>query len=74
MRRRQWLFWTDPLSQVIYSALRAADQVGLETVVIAQPVGDGIAVAIRDCLKRATFGITKAWVTRISIMSLVMSL
>jgi len=43
----------DEFARVIYSALRAADQLGLETVVIAQPVGDGIAVAIRDRLKRA---------------------
>ncbi len=40
-------------AQVLYSALRAADQQGLETVVVTQPVGDGIAVAIRDRLKRA---------------------
>ena len=41
---------------VLYSALRAADHQGLETVVVEQPVGDGIAVAIRDRLKRAAFG------------------
>jgi L-threonylcarbamoyladenylate synthase len=39
--------------------LRAADQLGLETVVVAQPTGDGIAVAIRDRLKRAAFGSAK---------------
>jgi L-threonylcarbamoyladenylate synthase len=49
----------DEFARVIYSALRAADQLGLETVVVAQPVGDGIAVAIRDRLKRAAFGSTK---------------
>jgi L-threonylcarbamoyladenylate synthase len=43
----------DEFARVIYSALRAADQLGLKTVVVAQPVGDGIAVAIRDRLKRA---------------------
>jgi L-threonylcarbamoyladenylate synthase len=40
----------------LYSALRAADEQGLETVVVAQPSGDGIAVAIRDRLRRAAFG------------------
>jgi L-threonylcarbamoyladenylate synthase len=39
--------------------LRAADEQGLETVVVTQPVGDGIAVAIRDRLKRAAFGSAK---------------
>jgi L-threonylcarbamoyladenylate synthase len=43
-------------ARVLYSALRAADEQGLETVVVAQPQGDGIAVAIRDRLKRAAFG------------------
>jgi L-threonylcarbamoyladenylate synthase len=40
-------------ARVLYSALRAADEQGLQTVVVAQPAGDGIAVAIRDRLKRA---------------------
>jgi L-threonylcarbamoyladenylate synthase len=46
----------EEFARVLYSALRAADEQGLETVVVAQPVGDGIAVAIRDRLKRAAFG------------------
>jgi L-threonylcarbamoyladenylate synthase len=50
----------EEFARVIYSALRAADQLGLETVVVAQPVGDGIAVAIRDRLKRAAFGSIKS--------------
>ena len=37
----------------LYAALRAADEQGLATVVVQQPVGDGIAIAIRDRLKRA---------------------
>ena len=49
----------DEFARVIYSALRAADQLGLETVVVIQPQGDGIAIAIRDRLKRAAFGRTK---------------
>jgi len=40
-------------ARVLYAALRAADQQGLTTVVVQQPQGDGIAVAIRDRLKRA---------------------
>jgi L-threonylcarbamoyladenylate synthase len=46
----------EEFARVLYSALRAADEQGLETVVIEQPVGDGIAVAIRDRLMRAAFG------------------
>jgi L-threonylcarbamoyladenylate synthase len=49
----------DEFARVIYSALRAADQLGLETVVVIQPQGDGIAIAIRDRLKRAAFGSAK---------------
>jgi L-threonylcarbamoyladenylate synthase len=49
----------EEFARVLYSALRAADEQGLETVVVAQPVGDGIAVAIRDRLKRAAFGSAK---------------
>jgi L-threonylcarbamoyladenylate synthase len=49
----------DEFARVLYSALRAADEQGLQTVVVAQPVGDGIAVAIRDRLKRAAFGSAK---------------
>jgi L-threonylcarbamoyladenylate synthase len=43
----------EEFARVLYSALRAADEQGLETVVVTQHVGDGIAVAIRDRLKRA---------------------
>ncbi|CAN1529103.1 SUA5 Putative translation factor (SUA5) [Candidatus Nanopelagicaceae bacterium] len=43
----------DEFARVLYAALRAADEKGLETVVVAQPQGDGIAIAIRDRLKRA---------------------
>ena len=46
----------DEFARVLYSALRAADDQGLDTVVVAQPAGSGIAVAIRDRLKRAAFG------------------
>jgi L-threonylcarbamoyladenylate synthase len=53
----------DEFARVLYSALRAADEQGLETVVVRQPMGDGIAVAIRDRLKRAasTNDHTNSW-------------
>ena len=44
----------DEFARVLYSSLRAADEQGLETVVVQQPQGDGIAIAIRDRLKRAS--------------------
>jgi L-threonylcarbamoyladenylate synthase len=49
----------EEFARVLYAALRAADEQGLETVVVAQPSGDGIAIAIRDRLKRAAFGSAK---------------
>jgi L-threonylcarbamoyladenylate synthase len=50
----------DEFARVLYSALRAADEKGLATVVVHQPSGDGIAIAIRDRLKRAAHGSTKS--------------
>ena len=44
----------EEFAQVLYSALRAADEQGLTTVVVVQPVGNGIAIAIRDRLMRAS--------------------
>jgi L-threonylcarbamoyladenylate synthase len=44
----------EEFARVLYSALRAADEQGLGTVVIKQPEGDGIAIAIRDRVKRAS--------------------
>ena len=46
----------DEFARVLYSALRAADEQGLATVVVHQPKGDGIATAIRDRLMRASTG------------------
>jgi L-threonylcarbamoyladenylate synthase len=40
-------------AQVLYKALRTADEMSLQTVVVTQPHGNGIAIAIRDRLKRA---------------------
>ena len=46
----------DEFARFLYSALRAADEQGLKTVVVAQPKGNGIAIAIRDRLTRAAVG------------------
>jgi L-threonylcarbamoyladenylate synthase len=46
----------DEFARTIYSALRAADEQKLQTVVVAQPQGVGIAIAIRDRLLRASNG------------------
>jgi L-threonylcarbamoyladenylate synthase len=43
----------EEFARVLYAALRTADEKGLKTVVVAQPEGAGIAVAIRDRLMRA---------------------
>ena len=43
----------EEFARILYSALRAADEQGLAEVVVIQPIGIGIAVAIRDRLKRA---------------------
>ena len=40
----------------LYAALRRADEMGLEEVVVEQPQGDGLAIAIRDRLERASKG------------------
>ncbi len=40
----------------IYSALRSADKKGLKTIVVKEPTGDGLALAIRDRLMRASKG------------------
>ena len=50
----------EEFAQILYSALRAADEQGLAEVVVMHPIGIGIAVAIRDRLKRAAFGSTKS--------------
>ena len=43
----------DEFARVLYAALRAADEQNLQIVVVSQPQGAGIAIAIRDRLKRA---------------------
>jgi L-threonylcarbamoyladenylate synthase len=46
----------EEFAQLLYSALRDADSQGLSEVVVLQPDGAGIAVAIRDRLSRAANG------------------
>ena len=46
----------EEFAHVLYSALRDADARGLSEVVVVQPIGIGIAVAIRDRLARAANG------------------
>ena len=46
----------EEFARILYSALREADAQGLLEVVVVQPIGIGIAVAIRDRLARAANG------------------
>ena len=46
----------EEFARLLYAALRAADAQGLAEVVVAQPSGTGIAVAIRNRLERAARG------------------
>ena len=39
----------------LYAALRLGDQLGLTTIAVLQPEGEGLAEAIRDRLKKAAF-------------------
>ena len=46
----------EEFAQILYSALREADARGLLEVVVIQPIGIGLGVAIRDRLARAAKG------------------
>ena len=46
----------EDFARLLYSALRKADDSSLATVIVQQPVGGGIAIAIRDRLLRASRG------------------
>ena len=43
-------------ARVFYKALRAGDRKGLKKIVVAEPIGDGLAIAIRDRSSKAAFG------------------
>ena len=40
-------------ARVLYGSLRAGDQKGISKIVVMQPIGDGLALAIRDRLGKA---------------------
>ena len=46
----------EDFARVLYTALRSADEQSLSRVVVYQPSGDDISVAIRDRLLRASRG------------------
>ncbi len=46
----------EDFARLLYSALRKADDSSLARVIVQQPVGSGIAIAIRDRLLRASRG------------------
>ena len=46
----------EEFARILYSALRDGDTRGLAEIVVAQPIGTGIAVAIRDRLEKAAKG------------------
>ena len=46
----------EDFARILYAALRSADQQSLKRVVVQQPSGDDISVAIRDRLLRASRG------------------
>jgi L-threonylcarbamoyladenylate synthase len=47
---------TNEFAQCLYESLRKADKAGLLVVMVEQPQGDGIAIAIRDRLEKASKG------------------
>jgi L-threonylcarbamoyladenylate synthase len=46
----------EEFARLLYSALREGDHQGLDSIYIAQPTGDGLAIAIRDRLSRSVKG------------------
>ncbi len=46
----------EDFARVLYSALRDGDHQNLDSIYIAQPTGDGLAIAIRDRLSRSAKG------------------
>ena len=46
----------EDFARLMYAALREGDAQGLKSVVVTEPVGDGLALAIRDRLLRASKG------------------
>jgi L-threonylcarbamoyladenylate synthase len=46
----------EEFARVLYSTLRAADQKGLTDLVVVQPEGEGLALAVNDRLLKASKG------------------
>ena len=46
----------EDFARIMYAALREGDAQGLKSVVVTEPLGDGLALAIRDRLMRASKG------------------
>jgi L-threonylcarbamoyladenylate synthase len=46
----------EEFARVLYSALREGDHQSLDSIYLAQPTGDGLAIAIRDRLSRSAKG------------------
>ena len=46
----------EEFAQILYSALRDGDNRNLDSVYVAQPTGEGLAIAIRDRLSRSAKG------------------
>ena len=46
----------EEFARVLYQALRRADELNLQSMVVQQPMGEGLAVAIRDRLAKAANG------------------
>jgi len=46
----------EEFAYLLYAALRDGDAKGINRIVVTQPQGNGIAIAIRDRLKRAAVG------------------
>jgi L-threonylcarbamoyladenylate synthase len=47
----------DEFAKILYSALRAGDQINLQKIFVFQPTGGGLAIAIRDRLSRSANGL-----------------
>jgi L-threonylcarbamoyladenylate synthase len=46
----------EEFAQILYSALREGDHMGLDSIYVTQPTGDGLGMAIRDRLSRSARG------------------
>jgi L-threonylcarbamoyladenylate synthase len=47
---------TEDFARILYSTFRAADQSGLVSMVVSEPKGEGLSVAIRERLIKAAHG------------------